>query len=462
MSENSLRDAERRVGALIEMGRLDDALALVGEALAREPSATLWCRLAQLQLGRGEPDEVLRASEQAIRIAPDSEWPLRLRAMALSRLGRRDEAAAAARLAVAAGPHVAYAWTTLAEILAFTGDIGGAYGAAKRAFDLAPDDDHVLGTALFVAGWAADWSLCERAAKAVLERRPDHAHALYALGRVAEAEGDPERALVLHRRALAAQPASRNYLATIQDLLIDLGRYDESIEVSRQVLEISPDHARAWCGIAQASLSAQRFEDALAAAERAAALAPDDDFAVRLLAGSLWALGREEEALESARSATRIVGSSGMPARPWVALGRMLISAGRVDEAEAALAEAMRLGPHLVIVHAAVARLALVRRQPGRAAKASAAALRRDEADARAHCAAGYAGAARDDWRFARSAFARACAAQPRYCCGRAGLLLSRLELGEPDVDVAAGLEEIGRSAAGCRCDLVARIQRRG
>jgi tetratricopeptide (TPR) repeat protein len=459
VSAASARDVERRIGALVEMGRLDEALALAGEALARKPSVTLWCRLAQIQLVRREHDEALSVTNQAILAAPDSEWPLRLRAMTLARLGRQEEAAGAARLAVATRPDSAYAWTALAEILAYTGDTAGAYAAARRAFELAPADDDVLATALFVAVLAADWSLCERVAKAVLERQPDHAQALYALGRVAEANGDPERALQLHRRALALAPGSRNYLATIQDLLVDLGRYDESIQVSERVLEFAPDHARAWCGIAQASLSARRGANALAAAARAVDLAPEDDFALRLYAGALWALGREAEALAAARAAAELPGPSAVPARPWVDLARKLISAGRLDEAEDALTEARRLGPHLVLVHAEVARLALARLEPGRAADAAAAALRRDDTDAHAHCAAGYAGAARDDWRSARAAFDRARTARPRYCCARAGLLLARLELGEPGVDVAAGLEEVDESSAGCRCELIARIR---
>jgi tetratricopeptide (TPR) repeat protein len=327
-----------------------------------------------------------------------------------------------------------------------------------RAYELAPDSEHTLSTMLFVAGWAADWEMTERAATAILHGRPDDARAIYALGRVAVARGDRERGLELYRRALAAAPGNASLLATVGDTLIDLGRYDEAIEAAKRVLAVWPDHTLAWCGVAQGACSAGRFEEGLRAADRAVELDPDNDFALRLRAAALWALGRDGEALASARRAARDIRAASMPARPWVDLALKLLAAGELDEAEEALEHAVQLGPHLVIVHAAVARLALARRQPGRAAEGAAAALTRDAHDARAHCAAGYAGAAREDWRFARAAFTRAHEIDGRSCCARAGLLLSRIELGEPGVDVEAGLRDVDETSAGCRCELLGRI----
>jgi tetratricopeptide (TPR) repeat protein len=458
----SAREAERRVGALVEMGRLDEALALVGEALATEPTSRLWCSLGYVQLARGEPEETLCAVEQAIPEAPQSEWPLRLRALALSRLGRRDAAIASARAAVGVEPQSAPAWTVVAELLAYAGDTTGARSAAMRAYELAPDSDYTLVTLLYVAGHASDWDMCERVATALLRRQPKNARALHALGRVAEWRGDLEGALDLYSRALAANPGDTNLLAWVQDTLIDLGRIDEAIESSRRVLEIWPDHARAWCGVAQGACAAGRFEEALAAADRAVELAPGDDFARRLRARALWALERDTEAIACSAAATEYADTGSLPARPWVAYARMLMSADRLDEADRAMTNAVRHGPHLVLVNSTVARLALARREPGRAAAAAAAALRQDDRDFHAHCAAGYAGAARGDWEFARAAFSRAHELCPRYCCTRAGLLLARIELDGPAVDVAAGLREVDEVSPTCRCELVARIKRHG
>lgn len=457
MSEHAA-DAAKRAAALVHVRRYEEARAVAAASVAASPTEALWYWLGQAHLGLQQPDEAMRAAAEALALAPHSQWPFRLRVWALVQLRRLPEAVASARRAVELAPNDSGAWVDLANMLMRSGELGAARDAAARAWRLGPENLASMVIVMSVATHGADWNLAELAAKAVLNVDPGHAGALHCLGTAARGRGDPEQALAHFRAALAAAPGSTNHLAAIQDTLNDLGRHDEAIAASRRVLDLSPDHPRAWCGIAQASAWKNDYAGQLEAATRAVELDPDDDFAWRLKASALWSLGRDDEALAAARAAAECADRGVMPARPWVHLTRVLTRLGRLDEAEQSLAEAARQGAFQVGVQEAVAKLALARRQPGRAAAAAAAALRRDEGDVEAHSAAGYAAIARGDWSMARAAFARGTACAPYDCCARNGELLARIELGEAGID-AAGLADSERRSHHCRCELVDRLR---
>jgi len=69
-------------------------------SLARSPrDPGLYTSLAAAQMGAGRPADALVAADKATQLAPTWEWSHRMRARALSALGRADEALAAAETA---------------------------------------------------------------------------------------------------------------------------------------------------------------------------------------------------------------------------------------------------------------------------------------------------------------------------------------------------------------------------
>jgi tetratricopeptide (TPR) repeat protein len=163
-----------RARALCELRRFPEAIELLQQLLGRDPdSATGWCLLAQAQLGVGDAYAVLDAASHGTALAPEDEWPHRLRSIAFEELGVPDSAIAAAREAVRVGPHTWQAHSHLATALVIAKrDLGEAGQAAERGVALAPHE-------------------------------PD-AH--YALGLVADARGDHRVAEEHFRRALALDP----------------------------------------------------------------------------------------------------------------------------------------------------------------------------------------------------------------------------------------------------------------
>ena len=126
---------------LIRAGRQQDAIGLLGRALAAAPDDyELHCLLAQAYIGLRRPADALGSAEQASRLAPQDEWPHRLRSIALRRLGRQREAVAAATESVRLAPQEPYARHSLAEAFLAAKRDDEAYAQAYEAVRLAPEN----------------------------------------------------------------------------------------------------------------------------------------------------------------------------------------------------------------------------------------------------------------------------------------------------------------------------------
>lgn len=160
--------AVTRAAALCDMSRWADAIPLLGQILASDPSNFLaWGLLAQAQLGVGDPAAALHAADLAASCDPTSEWPHRLRSLALRGLGRRPESISAAREAVRVEPHAWPAHAHLARTLAPDRKCRTeARQAADRALMLAPEqaETHIAFGTVELAGGH------RRAAQAAFQR----------------------------------------------------------------------------------------------------------------------------------------------------------------------------------------------------------------------------------------------------------------------------------------------------
>lgn len=143
----------RRVSALIDLGRYDEAVRKVTEIIGRDPGQSrAWCLLAQAQIGIGNHGEALRAARQAVAVDPQNVDGYQFSSLAYSRMGRHHDAVEAARQAVRLEPS---AWQTMARLAwahagnPQTSDWSEARTAAARASQLGPESP---GAHLAVAG----------------------------------------------------------------------------------------------------------------------------------------------------------------------------------------------------------------------------------------------------------------------------------------------------------------------
>ena len=182
-----------RADALLALKRPGPALEYLHRALQSEPdNPYVHCAIARAQLELEDFPAALRAAEAAVATGPLEEWGHRLRAIALTRLGRPHEAVESARAAVRLAPEWSMTHATLARAWLAAGNHDGAEYAARRAVELDPDDADTRASL----------------ADVLAERRETLPEAL-AQYRMALAI-DPENTVVLNNLAIARLSAHEN------------------------------------------------------------------------------------------------------------------------------------------------------------------------------------------------------------------------------------------------------------
>lgn len=141
-----------RAQALVGLRRFTEARAELAAYLAREPDSVAGlCLLALCELMTGDPGRAVATTGRVLAAAPEDEWALRVRALAMAKLSRHRDARAVARAAVAAGPDTWQNHYVRAQVHSETAHFDETLASARRAVELAPhqSDTHLmLGVAL--------------------------------------------------------------------------------------------------------------------------------------------------------------------------------------------------------------------------------------------------------------------------------------------------------------------------
>ncbi|WP_308129950.1 tetratricopeptide repeat protein [Kitasatospora aureofaciens] len=130
-----------QASALMDLGRYDDARALLARRLAEDPTDVQgWVHLASCHWSLGDHEDLLTATGEALALDPehfDAHW---LRAYGMRRLLRPDEALAEAHEAIRIEPQRWQGYAALSEALgAWQPRWPEAFDAAATAVRLGPD-----------------------------------------------------------------------------------------------------------------------------------------------------------------------------------------------------------------------------------------------------------------------------------------------------------------------------------
>jgi tetratricopeptide (TPR) repeat protein len=214
MSEPPGRDAaEHRADSLNILGRHDQALGVVGPALAADPhDVGLLVQAAIAQAGLHRLDEALRLLYSAAAADPGSSRVHRIISFVALERGLVDQAVQAAYRATQLSPFDPYAHAQLARACARQGNRDYAMMAASRAIELAPDlaDSHLaMSDVRFPDGAKpakADLKVAETHLLRALQIEPGNAAALNDLARVHLALGHQVKAAGHLASAVRADP----------------------------------------------------------------------------------------------------------------------------------------------------------------------------------------------------------------------------------------------------------------
>lgn len=164
-----------------------------------------------------------------------------------------------------------------------------------------------------------------------------------------------DEAVASFKKAAQDQAILLAALGGMAAALKEAGQFDEAFKALNDLLAKEPGNAALWSGLAEALFDVGFEEAAQVALRRAIQLKPDLAAYHLRMAFQLSQRGLYAQA-ERLYRAMLARGAEGL-ASAHVGLAQSLISQGRLDEAEAPLAQALEIDPNLIDVHLARARM---------------------------------------------------------------------------------------------------------
>ena len=296
----SLSDLLQRAAAHHRRGELNEAAALYGEVLAREPANFDALHLyGVLMHQRGKPVEALRLIGRALQANTNAPAAYSNHGLVLAVLERHAEALDAYDRAIAIKPDYAEALNNRGNALRGLKRSAEAVESFDRALRLRPDYPEAhnnRGNALMDLDRAGEaLAAYERA----LALHSDYADALVNRGQCLARLGRTQDALASFERALALAPNRADAHAHCGLMLRDLRRHDEALAAYDRALALKPDDIEAVIARGNVYYETRSFAAALREYDRALALRPDFAFGLNNRGNALQALGRHEDAIAS-------------------------------------------------------------------------------------------------------------------------------------------------------------------
>ncbi|MGC4045430.1 MAG: tetratricopeptide repeat protein [Armatimonas sp.] len=223
-----MNDPIARARQLIELGRAEQAIPYITDALREDPEDPEALALLSVAFVlTSDYKKALEWAEKASAAAPQEEHPHRLRAYSLLALKRKREALAAAKEAVRCQPDGRRALWVLAQTYLASHKWRDALDTAEEYRQLYPDDENSHQMYADALVGLRRWKEAEEAAYSGLEIEPRSAGLLLALARALWGQGRREESLLTYRESVLANP---NWANTSIALAEQVARYLVPIE----------------------------------------------------------------------------------------------------------------------------------------------------------------------------------------------------------------------------------------
>ena len=330
--------------ALARLGEHERAAADYEEVtrLDRSPGAVrAWFNLALVRLRQGRSSEALTALASGLRLKPDHE-PSRLkRAVVLARIGLKEEAVAEYRKLLDLAPDHAVGLTNLGALFLSLGRPAEAEGYLRKAnaAELPPTRAaYNLGVCLLQLDRPAEAVPVFAAAVA---QDPAHAPASYNLGVACLRSGDDAQAAAAFATACALAPDQAEYQVNWGLALAGTG--DEAAAAARYAKAVAqkPDYFKAWFLLGKSRRRLADLDGALAAWTQAVTVQTDSRAAWHLIGE----VQLRRAAFDDAEVAVRRALTLEETLEDFLLLAEIQSAAGRKEDAEATLRQALAVAP---------------------------------------------------------------------------------------------------------------------
>ncbi len=320
---------------LVREGRLEEALALLRQAVASEPDFTramIALGFALIEMGKG--DEARAELQQVLDLDPKSGAAYNNIGLSFLREGKIDQAVANFRKAVEVEPTEYHAHANLGLAMFRLGKNDEALSSLRMAAQLSPSDPGVRNDLGYLLQRMGQWDAAIAEYRAAIEYGPDQLNAHANLAFALRERGHPEEAVVQYRRMIELSPGNPEAARCLSELLLELGRPGESVPYFEILVAASPDDPNRSLNLAWllATLPDDQARDgarAIVLAEKVRATQGETAAILDVLAAAYAEAGRFEDAVRTAGRALRLQAQGQGTAAPGLEARAKAYQAGR-------------------------------------------------------------------------------------------------------------------------------------
>jgi len=230
--------------AAYQLGRFDEAIALIRHALTLNPGAgPYYSNLGLAQEALGQMDEAVASYQWAVRLQPNMVEAYGHLGNALQKQGKLEEAVAPYQEALRLRPDFPEAHTWLGNALLKHGKAEQARAHYQEALRLKPDSTAAhngLGIALESLGQVDEAICCYQEA---VRLNPRFFDACYNLGNALELRSRLDEAIQSYRQAVDLKPDFADAYNNLGSVFLRQGQLDDALTNFQQALRLQPDMA---------------------------------------------------------------------------------------------------------------------------------------------------------------------------------------------------------------------------
>jgi choline-sulfatase len=253
----------KKAGGFYSEGSTDEAIATVGEALARDPEIVeAYVLLGSFLRKSGRLDEAIAAYRQALVRDGEHERALVALAVAYKDSGRLDEARVGLERARKIDPRSSSVLWHLADLFMLKGDPRRAEEVIREALAYKVDEHRFLLKLGETQIQAKRFDEAEKSLKAALEKRPGLATAHFNLGLVYEETGRFDDAIASYKAEVESNAHAYRASFNLAKLLQERGQNAEALAYFRKTVQMQPEFGTAQLYLAKALLDAGDLKEA--------------------------------------------------------------------------------------------------------------------------------------------------------------------------------------------------------
>lgn len=342
--DENYADAQNLLGFILgQQGDLVSALGHLENAVALRPalSDTHYNFGVALWYSDSKPKAIAELRE-AVRLDPSAGPVSAFLGMALRQTGQLEDARRYLQRAIALQPSFAASYVDLGLVYLRAGDLDRAGGQFETGLNFSAAS----------VGPVPDWEAAVAGLRQALAAKPDRAEAHNLLGLLLGHKGaDSKEVLAEFREAVRLRP---DFAEAHNNIGLVLAQADDGAGATtefREAVRIQPNYVDALTNLGAALISTSADTgEAVRVLEKAVALAPTSlkaQFNLAEAYGADPSYGRPQE-IEQLR---KVVATEPHFPGAQFALGKALLSDGKVEESVAALQEAVRLDPQGTRAH---------------------------------------------------------------------------------------------------------------